>query len=105
EKVGLSEHSHKLPAQLSGGQRQRVALARALITEPGVLLLDEPLSALDRFMRIRMRGELRRLQKQLGVTFIHVTHSQEEALALADVVVVMDHGRIQQTGSPREVYN
>jgi putative spermidine/putrescine transport system ATP-binding protein len=102
--VGMADQIRKYPAQLSGGQRQRVALARALITEPAVLLLDEPLSALDRFMRVRMRGELKRLQKQLGVTFVHVTHSQEEALALADLVVVMDAGTIQQAGPPREVY-
>ena len=104
-KVGLAEYGERYPAQLSGGQRQRVALARALITEPAVLLLDEPLSALDRFVRVRMRGELRRIQKQLGITFVHVTHSQEEALALADLVVVMEGGRIQQAGSPREVYD
>lgn len=105
DKVGLGEHVARYPAQLSGGQRQRVALARALITEPAVLLLDEPLSALDRFVRVRMRAELRRIQQQLGITFVHVTHSQEEALALADQVVVMEGGRIQQSGSPREVYN
>ncbi|MCX6049155.1 MAG: ABC transporter ATP-binding protein [Chloroflexi bacterium] len=105
DKVGLADQATRYPAQLSGGQRQRVALARALITEPAVLLLDEPLSALDRFVRVRMRAELRRIQKELGITFIHVTHSQEEALALADLVVVMEDGRIQQAGSPREVYN
>lgn len=104
-KVGLADQVNRYPAQLSGGQRQRVALARALITQPAVLLLDEPLSALDRFVRIRMRGELRRIQQQLGLTFVHVTHSQEEALALADVVVVMNNGRIEQAGSPREVYD
>ena len=104
-KVGLADYGERYPAQLSGGQRQRVALARALITEPAVLLLDEPLSALDRFVRVRMRGELRRIQKQLGITFVHVTHSQEEALALADLVVVMEGGRIEQAGSPREVYD
>lgn len=104
-KVGLADYGERYPAQLSGGQRQRVALARALITEPAVLLLDEPLSALDRFVRVRMRGELRRIQKELGITFVHVTHSQEEALALADLVVVMDGGRIQQAGSPRAVYD
>ena len=104
-KIGLTEFAERYPAQLSGGQRQRVALGRALITEPAVLLLDEPLSALDRFVRIRMRGELRRIQKQLGITFVHVTHSQEEALALADLVVVMEGGRIQQAGSPRDVYD
>jgi len=104
-KIGLADFGERYPAQLSGGQRQRVALGRALITEPAVLLLDEPLSALDRFVRVRMRGELRRIQKQLGITFVHVTHSQEEALALADLVVVMDGGRIQQAGSPRDVYD
>jgi putative spermidine/putrescine transport system ATP-binding protein len=101
----MSGHEQKLPAQLSGGQRQRVALARSLVTEPAVLLLDEPLSALDRLLRVRMRGELKRLQRQLGVTFVHVTHSQEEALALADLIVVMQGGRIVQTGTAREVYN
>ncbi|GAC1322863.1 MAG: ABC transporter ATP-binding protein [Chloroflexota bacterium] len=104
--VGMGgEGMAKLPAQLSGGQRQRVALARSLITEPTVLLLDEPLSALDRLLRLRMRSELRTLQKRLGVTFVHVTHSQDEALALADLVVVMDRGRIQQAGHPRDVYD
>lgn len=103
--VGMSDHATKRPAQLSGGQQQRIALARALITEPTVLLLDEPLSALDRFLRVRVRGELKRFQRKLGVTFIHVTHSQEEALALADLIVIMNKGRIQQVGSPREVYH
>ncbi len=105
DKVGLAAQAERYPAQLSGGQRQRVALARALITEPAVLLLDEPLSALDRFVRVRMRAELRRIQQELGITFIHVTHSQEEALALADLVVVMDGGRIEQAGSAREIYD
>lgn len=82
DKVGLSDFCDRYPAQLSGGQRQHVALARSLITQPAVLLLDEPLSALDRFVRVRIRGELV-LQKELGITFVHVTHSQEEALALA----------------------
>ncbi len=103
--VHMEDYAERLPSQLSGGQQQRVALARALITNPKVLLLDEPLSALDPFLRIRMRGELRRLQQELGITFVHVTHSQEEAMALADLVVVMDQGRIEQAGSPREVYN
>jgi putative spermidine/putrescine transport system ATP-binding protein len=94
-----------LPAELSGGQQQRVALARALITEPKVLLLDEPLSALDPFLRIKMRAELKRWQKSLGMTFVHVTHSQEEAMALADQVVVMNHGRIEQAGSAAQVFN
>ena len=93
-----------MPAQLSGGQQQRVALARALITHPQILLLDEPLSALDPFLRVRMRAELRRLQRRLGIPFVHVTHGQDEALALADLVVVMNKGRIEQAGSPREVF-
>lgn len=103
--VAMHSFADRLPAQLSGGQQQRVALARALITEPQILLLDEPLSALDPFLRIRMRAELKRLQRELGITFIHVTHGQEEAMALADLVVVMNAGRIEQTGTPREVFN
>jgi putative spermidine/putrescine transport system ATP-binding protein len=103
--VHMEPFAWRLPAQLSGGQQQRVALARALMTNPDVLLLDEPLSALDPFLRVRMRGELKRLQSEAGITFIHVTHSQEEAMALADLVVVMNHGFIEQTGSPRDVYN
>jgi putative spermidine/putrescine transport system ATP-binding protein len=102
--VAMEDFALRLPAQLSGGQQQRVALARALITAPQILLLDEPLSALDPFLRIRMRSELRRLQRQLGITFIHVTHSQEEAMALSDLVVVMNAGRIEQAGPAREVY-
>jgi putative spermidine/putrescine transport system ATP-binding protein len=104
EKVQLSELADRLPAQLSGGQQQRVALARAAITEPRVLLLDEPLSALDEQLRIQMRQELRRMQRRLGITFIHVTHTQLEAIALADLVVVMEKGRIKQAGAAREVY-
>ena len=103
--VAMDPYAARLPAQLSGGQQQRVALARALITEPQILLLDEPLSALDPFLRVKMRAELRRLQKELGISFVHVTHSQDEAMALADVVVVMRNGKIEQTGSPREVFN
>jgi putative spermidine/putrescine transport system ATP-binding protein len=103
--VQLQELADRRPAQLSGGQQQRVALARALITDPQVLLLDEPLSALDPFLRIRMRQELKRLQRQLGISFIHVTHSQEEAMALADLVVVMNAGRIEQAAAPREVFS
>ncbi len=91
--VHMGAFAERMPAQLSGGQQQRVALARALITNPRVLLLDEPLSALDEFLRLRMRGELKRLQTQLGITFVHVTHTQPEAIALADTVVVMDTGR------------
>jgi putative spermidine/putrescine transport system ATP-binding protein len=103
--VSMSAYEGRLPAELSGGQQQRVALARALMTEPRVLLLDEPLSALDPFLRIQMRAELKRWQQDLGFTFVHVTHSQEEAMALADQVVVMNQGRIEQTGSAREIFN
>lgn len=103
--VEMEKYAARLPAQLSGGQQQRVALARALITRPKVLLLDEPLSALDPFLRGTMREELKRLQRELGISFIHVTHSQEEALALADMVVVMDHGIIVQSGPPQEIFN
>jgi putative spermidine/putrescine transport system ATP-binding protein len=103
--VDMTRYAERLPGQLSGGQQQRVALARALITEPQILLLDEPLSALDPFLRIRVRTELKRLQKELGISFLHVTHSQDEAMALADLIVVMNHGRIEQSGSPREVFN
>jgi putative spermidine/putrescine transport system ATP-binding protein len=103
--VDMTTFAERLPAQLSGGQQQRVALARALITEPQILLLDEPLSALDPFLRIKVRTELKRLQKELGISFVHVTHSQDEAMALADLIVVMNGGRIEQAGSPRDVFN
>jgi len=103
--VDMASYAERLPAQLSGGQQQRVALARALITSPAVLLLDEPLSALDPFLRIRMRLELKRLQRELGIAFIHVTHAQDEALALADAIIVMNGGRIEQAGSPQDVFN
>lgn len=103
--VDLSALSNRLPDQLSGGQQQRVALARALITRPQVLLLDEPLSALDPFLRIRMRGELRKLQRELGISFVHVTHGQDEALALADEIVVMNNAIIEQAGTARDVFN
>jgi putative spermidine/putrescine transport system ATP-binding protein len=104
EKVQLTELANRLPGQLSGGQQQRVALARAAITEPRVLLLDEPLSALDEQLRIQMRTELRRMQRELGITFVHVTHTQLEAISMADIVVVMEKGKIKQAGPPREVY-
>jgi putative spermidine/putrescine transport system ATP-binding protein len=103
--VDMAQYAQRLPTQLSGGQQQRIALARALITKPQILLLDEPLSALDPFLRIRVRTELKRLQKELGISFVHVTHSQDEAMALADLIVVMNGGRIEQTGSPRDVFN
>ncbi|KAB2847918.1 MAG: ABC transporter ATP-binding protein [Hyphomicrobiaceae bacterium] len=103
--VAMEAYAQRLPAQLSGGQQQRVALARALITEPQILLLDEPLSALDPFLRVRMRAELKRLQKRLGISFVHVTHGQDEAMALADLIVVMNQGRIEQKGTAREVFS
>ena len=104
ESVQLHTMSQRYPSQLSGGQQQRVALARALITKPKLLLLDEPLSALDPFLRIEMRSELKLLQRQLGITFVHVTHSQEEAMALADVILVMNDGKVEQQGSPIELF-
>jgi iron(III) transport system ATP-binding protein len=104
ELVGLPDQGHKYPAQLSGGQQQRVALARALATSPGLLLLDEPLSALDAKVRVYLRHEIRRLQRRLGVTTIMVTHDQEEALTMADRIVVMNHGVIEQVGTPLSVY-
>ena len=102
--VGLPGSEGKFPGQLSGGQQQRIALARALATAPGLLLLDEPLSALDALERVRLRREIRALQQTLGVTTIMVTHDQEEALSVADRIVVMNHGVIEQVGSPLEVY-
>ena len=104
EQVQLTALASRLPGQLSGGQQQRVALARAIIMRPTVLLLDEPLSALDEFLRLQMRGELRSMQRELGITFVHVTHTQLEAIAVADQVVVMDKGRIAQSAPPREIY-
>jgi iron(III) transport system ATP-binding protein len=104
ELVGLPGSGAKYPAQLSGGQQQRIALARALATAPDLLLLDEPLSALDAIERVRLRAEIRSLQRRLGVTTLMVTHDQEEALAMADRMVVMKDGRIQQIGSPHTIY-
>ncbi len=102
--VGLPGSEQKFPSQLSGGQQQRIALARALATSPGLLLLDEPLSALDALERVRLRQEIRSLQQRLGVTTIMVTHDQEEALSVADRIVVMNHGVIEQVGSPMDIY-
>jgi iron(III) transport system ATP-binding protein len=102
--VGLPDVGHKYPAQLSGGQQQRIALARALATSPGLLLLDEPLSALDARVRISLRLEIKNLQKQLGVTTVFVTHDQEEALVMSDRIVVMNLGTIDQIGTPLQVY-
>ncbi|UQN08957.1 ABC transporter ATP-binding protein [Deinococcus sp. QL22] len=104
EVVGLTELAGRLPANLSGGQQQRVALARAFVIEPRLLLLDEPLSNLDAKLRLDMRGELRRIQRELGVTMLYVTHDQDEALALSDRIVIMRAGRIEQQGTPEEVY-
>jgi len=103
--VDLADQSDKYPAQLSGGQQQRVALARAIATSPGLLLLDEPLSALDAKVRVHLRTEIKDLQRRLGVTTIMVTHDQEEALTMADRIVVMNQGVIEQTGTPEEIYS
>ena len=105
EMVRMQGYDSRFPDQLSGGQKQRVALARALITKPKILLLDEPLSALDPALRIDMRAELKQMQRDLGITFIHVTHSQDEALALATVGVVMNEGQIEQFASPIDLFN
>ncbi len=104
ELVGLPDQGKKYPAQLSGGQQQRIALARAIATNPGLLLLDEPLSALDAKVRVHLRHEIKELQRKLGVTTIMVTHDQEEALSMADRIVIMNHGVIEQVGAPTEIY-
>ena len=103
--VSLKGFEHRKITQLSGGQQQRVAIARALVNRPKVLLLDEPLGALDLRLRKDMQNELKRIQQQMGITFIYVTHDQEEALAMSDTVVVMDKGKIQQIGTPEDIYN
>ncbi|HPT82414.1 MAG TPA: ABC transporter ATP-binding protein [Limnochordia bacterium] len=105
ELVQMSGYEKRMPHQLSGGQRQRIAIARALINEPAILLLDEPLGALDLKLRKHMQTELSRLQRKTGTTFVYVTHDQEEALNMSDRIVVIDQGRIQQLGSPREIYS
>ena len=103
-RVGLADFAERSPATLSGGQRQRVAMARALVIEPRLLLLDEPLAALDVKLRVELRAMVRDLQVESGITTVFVTHDQEEALALSDIVAVMDRGRIVQVGAPREIY-
>ena len=105
EMVGLSHVAERKPSMLSGGQQQRIALARALAIRPQVLMLDEPLSALDENLRVRMRTELRKIQRQFGMTFIQVTHHVEEAFSLSDRVVVMNHGRLDQVATPAEIFN
>ena len=102
--VGLEGFDERKPSQLSGGQQQRVALARALVNSPKVLLLDEPLGALDLKLRKQMQLELKRIQSELGLTFVHVTHDQEEAMTMADAIAVMNHGKIEQLGSPTDLY-
>src|SRR5579864_4574007 len=104
ELVQLTGKESRYPSQLSGGERQRVALARSLVLEPDVLLLDEPLSALDPNLRKQVRAELKNIQRQVGITFLFVTHDQEEALSLSDRVAVMNAGRLEQTGTPEEIY-
>ena len=103
--MGLSERADHYPHQLSGGQQQRVAIARSLVNQPRVLLLDEPLGALDLKLRKEMQLELKRLQREMNITFVYVTHDQEEALTMSDTVVVMNKGNIQQIGSPQDIYN
>lgn len=104
-RVGVAEQADKVPAQLSGGQQQRVAIARSLVNEPEILLLDEPLGALDLKLRKEMQLELKRLQREMNITFIYVTHDQEEALTMSDTVVVMNGGKVQQIGTPEDIYN
>jgi putative spermidine/putrescine transport system ATP-binding protein len=105
ELVGLTSAMSRYPRQLSGGQQQRVALARSLAIQPSVLLLDEPLSALDAKVRVQLRTEVRRIQQELGITTLYVTHDQEEALSISDRVAVMSHGRIEQLGTPAQIYS
>ena len=105
QRMNISHRAKHYPQQLSGGQQQRVAIARALVNEPSVLLLDEPLSALDLKLRKEMQYELKKIQQEVGITFIFVTHDQEEALTMSDKIVIMKDGEIQQVGSPEDIYN
>ena len=105
ERVGLAERAGHKPTEMSGGQQQRVAIARSLVNEPEILLLDEPLGALDLKLRKEMQLELKRLQREMNITFIYVTHDQEEALTMSDTVVVMNGGKVQQIGTPEDIYN
>ena len=105
ERVGLANEANRKPAQLSGGQQQRVALARALVNLPKVLLLDEPLGALDLKLRKGLQVQLKQIQRDVGITFVYVTHDQEEALTMSDRIAVMNHGRIEQVADPEEVYD
>ncbi|CAH1665207.1 ABC transporter ATP-binding protein [Chelatococcus asaccharovorans] len=105
ERTGISEHANKRPAELSGGQQQRVAIARSLIMGPRIMLMDEPLSNLDVKLRVSMRNEIKRLQRQLGFTTIYVTHDQEEALSLSDRIAVLNKGEVEQIGTPEAIYN
>ncbi|GFZ78857.1 spermidine/putrescine import ATP-binding protein PotA [Paenibacillus marchantiophytorum] len=102
--MNLNDYKERMPAQMSGGQQQRVALARALVMEPSVLLFDEPLSNLDAKLRLVMRDEIRRIQKELGITAVYVTHDQSEAMSMSDQIIVMNKGRIEQIGSPQDIY-
>ncbi len=104
-RTGIADHAARRPSELSGGQQQRVAIARSLVMGPKILLMDEPLSNLDVKLRVAMRNEIKRLQRQLGFTTIYVTHDQEEALSLSDRIAVLNHGRIEQVGSPEAIYN
>ena len=104
EKVQLGNLSHRFPGQLSGGQQQRIALARALVIHPRVLLMDEPLSNLDAKLRVAMRQEIRKIQRDLGITTVYVTHDQEEAMAISDRIAIFNHGEIEQVGTPSEIY-